>query len=166
MAARAKHRGHPIEWYGNKWIYTEGKQHGKYGVERPCVHCHAASNVGGPDRCLGDIAGVRAACCGHGEVEEAYFVFDDGTELRGFDALRLKAAWVDNQITPSEVAALWMACHCIDLLEAMCRYKTMTGCPMDMLLDASKVFDRFAGKSLDIADICGILEVKRERNIQ
>lgn len=36
--------------------------------------------------CLGSLAGVMNACCGHGDITEAYVQFLDGFCIRGRDA--------------------------------------------------------------------------------
>jgi len=38
------------------------------------------------DECLGMLPGVANACCGHGDVREAYVQFLDGSVIRGYDA--------------------------------------------------------------------------------
>ena len=40
-------------------------------VQRPCVRCGRLPTAEGYDACLGHIAGVTSACCGHG-VSPAY----------------------------------------------------------------------------------------------
>jgi len=54
---------------------------------RPCGHCGERFNEGGHDPCIANLPNAVNACCGHGEPREAYVVFEDGTELRGDDAI-------------------------------------------------------------------------------
>lgn len=51
-----------------------------------CLHCGAigSSNEGQPDPCLGMIAGVTNACCGHGDPDMAYMCFQGGLVIEGF----------------------------------------------------------------------------------
>jgi hypothetical protein len=51
----------------------------------PCKNCgHQKDMKGEPDGCLGFLAGVVDACCGHGDKENSYVHFQDGTVLEGF----------------------------------------------------------------------------------
>lgn len=50
-----------------------------------CSICHAHWFPGNPDPCMkGNLPGVFAACCGHGNSKEAYISFD---ETRNFEYL-------------------------------------------------------------------------------
>lgn len=55
-------------------------------ASRPCGYCgrYGSSNDGLPDPCLGQLAGVTNACCGHGNPSQAYICFMGGVVLRGF----------------------------------------------------------------------------------
>jgi hypothetical protein len=117
MTAHAKKRGHPII-YSGKWKYAEGPQRGKYGRERPCTHCHAVSRD--YDVCLGQLEGVATACCGHGQVDDAYIVFDTGEELRGEDVWKLRCIWIDNLMTPSQVIAVYLLVKNLDKTRCLC----------------------------------------------
>jgi len=93
------YRGHPTitfkeeqesEEYPVKWRYADTleqtPQDGE-GIERPCIACHRRAAIDGPDPCLGWIPEVTFACCGHGNVSQAYVVFDAGHCLRGPEAV-------------------------------------------------------------------------------
>jgi len=121
MTARAAHRGHPIEWKGGKWRYTEGSQFNPKH-ERPCVHCGAVSD--GPDSCLGTLGWVDAACCGHGDPDAAYFMFHDGSTLRGQDALDLKDIWVKNMVTPAQVIVVYLKTRSLKVTRFVCELVT------------------------------------------
>jgi len=128
MTARSKHRGHPIEWHGHKWGYSDppAPGHLKYGKkegqgERPCTHCHAHSEPGGPDRCLGRLAGVKAACCGHGCSEDAYIFFNSGLYLEGLDAAQLINIWVCNLMTPDQVVQVYLLTADLELTSKACK---------------------------------------------
>ena len=71
MTTRAFHRGHPIEYNGNQWIYSDTRE--SILVERICVRCGELPTKEGYDACLGHVEGVSSACCGHG-VEKPYEV--------------------------------------------------------------------------------------------
>lgn len=60
--------------------------------DRPCGHCGLPNTDEGHDGCIGTLPNVINACCGHGEVGSAYLQFEDGSELRGQEAL----LWVSN----------------------------------------------------------------------
>lgn len=47
--------------------------------------------------CLGELKGVKYACCGHGYVEDAYIKFDNNEELRAEEAIEYFKKVVDNK---------------------------------------------------------------------
>jgi hypothetical protein len=50
-----------------------------------CPACRRVYEPGvEPDPCLGQLPGVRGACCGHGDPAGAYIGFESGTVIRGF----------------------------------------------------------------------------------
>ena len=71
MTATGFSRGHLIRWDGVEWRYTDDGT--PAALERPCVECGLTAAPDGPDPCLGWLAGVASACCGHG-VEAPYVV--------------------------------------------------------------------------------------------
>ncbi len=50
---------------------------------RVCPRCQESSTKDKYDKCLGELPGVDAACCGHG-VEEGYIRFMNGVIIRGY----------------------------------------------------------------------------------
>lgn len=80
-------RGHPIYWDGRYWRYQDTGDCVR-AVDRPCGVCGQERTLEGHDPCLGTLPGVVNACCGHGKEAEAYIQFDDGSEVRGLDAVR------------------------------------------------------------------------------
>ena len=49
-----------------------------------CPSCGKSYRPGEePDPCLGELPGVREACCGHGEHHKAYVMFENGVLFRG-----------------------------------------------------------------------------------
>lgn len=81
-------RGHPMYQDDNgvwRFIDTDEPTETTW-FNRPCGHCglYGNSSEGKPDPCLGDLAGVTNACCGHGTPSEAYICFMGGLVIRGF----------------------------------------------------------------------------------
>lgn len=70
MVARGFSRGHPIEYVGSEWVWSDTKEPIE-GNERPCIRCGCMPTPEGHDACIGTLDGVSSACCGHG-VEEPY----------------------------------------------------------------------------------------------
>lgn len=61
---------------------------GQFGV---CQHCGLLPTPEGHDGCLGtlDKSVVMNACCGHGDISQAYIQYWDSSCIRGEDAVRL-----------------------------------------------------------------------------
>ena len=72
-----------------EWFY-EDKKTQTVGNRRDCGHCHRADRADGHDACIGELPGVMNACCGHGQLDEAYVQFTDGSRLSGTDAIKYK----------------------------------------------------------------------------
>jgi hypothetical protein len=79
-------RGWPIEWDGTRWLFSDDKTPvpGYGGQFRPCKKCGAVMNDHEADKCLGQLPGVRNACCGHGVPSQAYISFHSGLIIEGF----------------------------------------------------------------------------------
>jgi hypothetical protein len=86
MTARSNWRGHPIESAPVGWIYSDTGEP-TVGSRRPCGRCHRPPTSEGHDACLGTLAGVMNACCGHGNTEAAYVQMNNGSARRGKAAL-------------------------------------------------------------------------------
>lgn len=69
-------RGWPVIFDG-EWVYQDTGE--PISVERPCRHCGRW-----PDTCLGELPGVLAACCGHGDRKESYILFENGLIIKDF----------------------------------------------------------------------------------
>ena len=82
---RSKLRGHSIV-YTTEWLYADTLTP-TAGNERSCGYCNKPNTSEGHDGCLGTLEGAMNACCGHGEVAEAYIQYWDGKEVRGCTAL-------------------------------------------------------------------------------
>lgn len=80
-------RGHEIEFLNGEWVYCDTKEptQSSFG-ERSCGYCNEFRTPEGHDACLGTLNGVMNACCGHGQINEAYVQFMDGYSIHGKDA--------------------------------------------------------------------------------
>ena len=86
---KSKLRGHEIEIVKGVYIYSDNGKSVIEDLERPCNKCNKKRTSEGYDACLGTLKGIMNACCGHGEVNEAYIQFPDEHCIRGKDALRI-----------------------------------------------------------------------------
>lgn len=76
-------RGHPIEWDGSEWVYSDtGEPTVSTWRDRPCGECGLHDTPEGHDGCLGTLALARNACCGHGRIRDAYVQLP-GLTVRG-----------------------------------------------------------------------------------
>lgn len=80
---RSTLRGHPIVWDGEEWRYVDTGEP-TVGNRRHCGHCGFKDTPDGHDWCLHTLPGVRNACCGHGDRDQAYIQFETGMIVRGF----------------------------------------------------------------------------------
>jgi hypothetical protein len=82
----SKYRGNYIKLVGDKWVYSDTQESVEDTHEsRPCGNCNRVRTDEGHDACLGTLPLVINACCGHGEIEEAYVQFLDGSIVSGED---------------------------------------------------------------------------------
>lgn len=85
-------RGHPIEQLNGTWVFADTKEPTiTTWKQRPCGHCGLHNTKEGHDGCLGTLNGVMNACCGHGDVDDAYIQFSNGFIIRGIYAKRYMA---------------------------------------------------------------------------
>lgn len=84
------HRGHQmfLSELGRDWLYVDTGSKVSNDPKRTCGHCGLDDTPEGHDGCLGDLPGMRNACCGHGREQDAYLVTDDGIRLDGLEAMR------------------------------------------------------------------------------
>ena len=88
--AKSKFRGHEIEYINDEWLYSDTKETVKSNYnERPCGNCGKPFTPEGHDGCLGTLKGIMNACCGHGEVKDAYIQFLDGSVVNGKNAISI-----------------------------------------------------------------------------
>ena len=83
----SKWRGHPIESSANVlWLYSDTKEP-VAGYNRPCGNCGQSRTVEGHDACLGTLPDVVNACCGHGNIEDAYIQYANDRYVHGIDVI-------------------------------------------------------------------------------
>jgi hypothetical protein len=83
-------RGHEIEYLNDEWVYCDTKQPTvQTHKERACGYCGKRNTPEGHDGCLGKLQGIMNACCGHGQMNEAYVQFLDGAAIHGEDAITI-----------------------------------------------------------------------------
>ncbi len=88
MTATSSLRGHPIYRDGGAWRYLDtGEPTAATWQGRACGRCEKPTGADGHDPCVGEMPGVRNACCGHGVVEEAYVQLESGPRLSGAKAV-------------------------------------------------------------------------------
>lgn len=89
MTAEHYLRGHPMEFVDNEWVYSDTHESTvDTWEERPCGHCGLHNTPEDHDGCLGTLPGVMNACCGHGNINDAYVQFEDGVIVRRKNAER------------------------------------------------------------------------------
>ena len=89
MSVTARLRGHQCIHTDMGWRYADDGE--LVDDVRSCAHCGrppiaVPGIVGRVDACIGVVPGVVRACCGHGEPDDAYVVYKDGTTIRGRQA--------------------------------------------------------------------------------
>lgn len=85
MTAKSNRRGHEIIWRDGFWQYSDIDEIANY--DRPCTRCGKMPLPHGYDACLGYIAGVKHACCGHG-VENPFFIQDDDSSTTSYQFIQ------------------------------------------------------------------------------
>lgn len=76
-----------------------------------CNECGKKAGFPKVDPCLGELPGVKSACCGHGKRKAAYILFDNNIILRGFKVETLEKAFersLGNGIKVTKVRATSM----------------------------------------------------------
>jgi len=86
MSVFSRFRGHEIAYFNDAWVYVDTGAPVASAPERPCKVCGRNKTEEGYDSCIGFIVGAQNACCGHGNPDEAYIQYEDGSEVRGIDA--------------------------------------------------------------------------------
>ena len=70
---KAHSRGHTIIFINNEWVYEDTNE--LLSDIRPCKRCGKSPTFEGYDACIGYVANVVSACCGHGE-EVGYVIYE------------------------------------------------------------------------------------------
>lgn len=84
----SKLRGNDIYYKDNQWYYLDDdKPTAETWKDKPCGQCNLPNRSDEHDACLGELPNVINACCGHGNVDEAYIVYEDETIERGDAAI-------------------------------------------------------------------------------
>jgi hypothetical protein len=90
MNDRSFLRGYPIYIDGDTWRYEDTNDPTtETWQSRPCGSCDRNVTAEGHDGCLGSLAGVMNACCGHGRTDDAYVQLASGDRVEGRDATNL-----------------------------------------------------------------------------
>ena len=88
MSDLSRYRGIPITCDKGVWCYIDTGEPVEITHEtRSCGFCGLFTPATGIDPCLKRIPGAMNACCGHGDVADAYIQREDTTCLRGACAL-------------------------------------------------------------------------------
>lgn len=85
-----KYRGHFIENSFGEYRYCDTGEPIRKFKTRPCGHCDKPNTTEGYDGCLGKLPGVMNACCGHGNIDEAYVQLLDGKSIHGHRAVMMQ----------------------------------------------------------------------------
>ena len=87
MTAKSHKRGHEIYYdkTSGTWRYVK-EDISILLFNKRCVRCEKLP-AKDHDACLGDLAGVTDACCGHG-VKEPYFVLENGERTNSIERVR------------------------------------------------------------------------------
>ncbi len=89
MTATGKILGHSVFFDGSDWRFLDtGELTAETWRSRACDHCGIPATHEGHDGCLRTLPGVRNACCGHGNVSDAYLQFETGEVVRGREAAK------------------------------------------------------------------------------
>lgn len=76
MSVNGTYRGHKIKCIKDVWYYCDTGTPVKKQPDRACGYCGRPNTPEGHDGCLGKLPGVQNACCGHGNLKEAYVQFN------------------------------------------------------------------------------------------
>ena len=88
MKMSRKFRGNDIELINGKYVFSDTKELiSETYKQKTCGNCGRHYTAEGHDGCLGTLKGIMNACCGHGNVNEAYVQFLDGYCVRKEDAI-------------------------------------------------------------------------------
>jgi len=80
-------RGHKIEKLDGKFVYSDTKEI-TVNNNRPCGYCGLPNTSQNYDGCLGKLPKIMNACCGHGQEDESYLQYWDGSIISGKQAIK------------------------------------------------------------------------------
>ncbi len=83
---KSEYRGHKIKLKAGIWLYNDTNKPVKNNINISCGFCGQLKTKEGHDACLGIIPKIMNACCGHGNIQEAYIQFIDGLCVYGKNA--------------------------------------------------------------------------------
>src|SRR5699024_4237358 len=84
-------RGHEIRKRSDgKFVYCDNGELTAYTwMNRPCGYCGKDNTKEGHGGCLGTLPNVMNACCGHGNINEAYVQYWDRTVVSGKEVIEI-----------------------------------------------------------------------------
>lgn len=77
-----------MQLLNGQWVYSDTKQP-TANNQRDCGFCGLSNTKEGHDGCLDTLPGLMNACCGHGELNEAFVQFWDGKIIKGQRAIKI-----------------------------------------------------------------------------
>lgn len=84
----SKFRGSDVVFKNGAWYFRDTNMLvSETYKNHKCGNCGGLFTKEGHDNCLGILIGTKNACCGHGDINEAYIQFLDGECIRGEDAI-------------------------------------------------------------------------------
>lgn len=95
-------RGHRIHAIDGEWFYSDTNEP-TVGNPRGCGYCGRPNIKNDHDACIGELPGVMNACCGHGEIAEAYVQFNAGGIISGNEAVFYIGGKMSQQETMLEI---------------------------------------------------------------
>ncbi len=102
MACRSMWFGHEIEEIDGEWVFSNTNKP-TIGSDPLCGYCHEHQTIEGHDACLGTLPGVKNACCGHGQIADAYVQMLDGGWEQGRTAIKLIISLHEEQGEEKEI---------------------------------------------------------------
>jgi hypothetical protein len=82
------HRGNEIIKVNGVFVYKDNlKPVSETWETKNCGHCNLPFTKEGHDGCIGILPSVLNACCGHGNINDAYVQFEDSSVIRGQKAI-------------------------------------------------------------------------------
>jgi len=83
----SKWRGHNIYESNDIWYYLDTRQKVYDNPHRICGRCMKSNIDNEHDSCIINLSNVLNACCGHGDINDAYVQFKDYKCIKGQEAI-------------------------------------------------------------------------------